>query len=329
MNILITGCAGFIGFHLCNHILRHNKKIKIFGLDNMNKYYDLKLKQDRLKILKYYSNFKFYKTDLKNKKQLNVIFKNNKFYVVVNLAAQAGVRYSLTNPNTYIENNITGFLNLLEECKNKNIKHLLFASTSSVYGSNKEFPFSESQKTERPIQLYAVTKKTNELMAHAYSDLYKIPSTGLRFFTVYGTWGRPDMSLFIFTKNILLGRKISVFNHGNHTRDFTYVEDLVKSIEKLIKIPPKKYFDKSKGPPFRIVNIGSDNPVRLMRFIKLIEKYTKKNAKINFKKLQKGDVIKTNSDTSYLKKIIKFKPETPVEIGIKNFVNWFRDYYQL
>jgi UDP-glucuronate 4-epimerase len=329
MNILITGCAGFIGFHLCNEILKKNPKYKIFGIDNLNHYYDVKLKKERLKILKKNNKFFFHQFDITNKKKVKYLFKKNNFYSVINLAAQAGVRYSLTNPDSYINNNIKGFLNIIEECKNYKINHLIYASTSSIYGGNDSFPFKENQNTDKPLQLYAVTKKTNELMAHAYSSLYQLPSTGLRFFTVYGPWGRPDMSLFMFTKNILEKKPIKVFNNGIHIRDFTYVTDIVNSIIKLIPKKPMTYFDSSKGIPYRILNIGSDNPIKLMYFIKLIEKNLDMKAKIKFETLQLGDVKATKSDSTYLKRIINYKPATSIEDGVKNFIDWYKDFYKI
>ena len=326
MNILITGSAGFIGYHLSIKLLS-NRKNNIFGLDNLNNYYDVKLKKDRLKNLKKYKNFNFNKIDISDKKKINSFFKKNKIDVVINLAAQAGVRYSLINPYSYVKTNIDGFLNILEGCKNHKIKHLIYASTSSVYGGNVRIPFIETDKTEKPLQLYASTKKTNELFAHAYSNLYNLPTTGLRFFTVYGPWGRPDMALFLFTKNIFNNKPIKIFNHGKHTRDFTYVDDIVDGIYRLVKKPPKKYFKTKIKIPYRIFNIGNSKPVKLIKYIKTLEKIIGKKAIKKYYDIQPGDVVSTLSDCSYLNEITNYQSSTNIEKGIYNFVEWYKDYY--
>jgi len=321
MNILITGCAGFIGYHLARKLI--NISNHVVGIDNLNNYYDRNLKIDRVKNLKSLDKkkFKFLKLDIKDSKKLNKKLKNFKFDAVVNLAAQAGVRYSLKNPKTYIDNNINGFFNILNFSKEKKVKNLIFASTSSVYGNAKKFPLKESYDTSSPIQMYAATKKTNELMAHAYSHLYKMKITGLRFFTVYGPWGRPDMALSIFTKSIIEKKTIKLFNYGNHTRDFTYVDDIVSGIIKLIY---KKDNSKSK---FKIFNLGNNKPITLKKYILLIEKNLKIKAKKKYLPLQTGDVKKTHSSSNLAKKDFGFSPKTNPEIGIKNFVIWYKKYY--
>ena len=322
MNILITGCAGFIGYHLSKKILSNKLNYKVFGIDNLNNYYDKKLKKDRLKELKNNKDFKFTKVDITNYNKLSNEFSKNKFDIVINLAAQAGVRYSITNPRAYLDSNIIGFFNVLELSKNNNIKHLLFASTSSVYGNAKEFPLKEEYSTDRPLSFYAATKKSNEVMAYSYSNIFKIKITGMRFFTVYGPMGRPDMALFKFTKSILDSKKINIFNKGNHSRDFTYVEDVAESIMRLIKKPSK---DKI---PYQILNIASDNPQKLKKFISIIEKYVGLKAKANLLPLQKGDVGKTHADISKLIDKINYKPQTSLQYGIENFINWYKKYYK-
>ncbi|MDC0563056.1 NAD-dependent epimerase/dehydratase family protein, partial [Candidatus Pelagibacter ubique] len=301
MNYLVTGSAGFIGFHTSLELLRQGHSV--IGVDNLNDYYDVNLKKDRIKFLNQNNKkkFTFYKIDLSNKLKTQLIFKKNKIDKVIHLAAQAGVRYSILKPEMYLKNNIIVFFNILENCRNYKIKHLLFASTSSVYGLQTKNPFKVEDACNHPIQFYAATKKSNEMMAHSYSHLYNIPMTGLRFFTVYGPWGRPDMALNIFTKKILKGQKINVFNYGNHVRDFTYVDNIVENIISLSKKNPKKNKDfNSKNPknhlssaPFRILNIGNTKPEKLMDFVKEIEINLRKKAKINFMKLQKGDIEKT------------------------------------
>ena len=335
MNILVTGSAGFIGYHLCNSIL-NDKKNKVYGIDNLNNYYSVKLKKHRLYLLKKKKNFFFFKINILDKKKLFNIVKKYKITVIIHLAAQAGVRYSLTNPEIYIDTNIKGFLNILEVCKIFKISNLIYASTSSVYGLNKNFPFKENNIADHPAQLYAATKKSNELMAHAYSSLYKIPTTGLRFFTVYGPWGRPDMALFNFTKNILENKKIELFNYGNHSRDFTYIDDIVDVIKKFINKPAttNKYWDK-KNPdpstsvaPYRIYNVSNGHKVSLKKFLREIEKNLKKKAKINYLPLQKGDIEDTLSSTQLLNSAIKVKKSsTDYKQGIKIFIQWYLGYY--
>lgn len=323
MKILITGSAGFIGFHLAKKLLEKN--FSIIGVDNINSYYDVNLKKERLKILKKIKRgkkFKFYKCDISNEKKLDNIFKKNKVTHVVNLAAQAGVRYSILNPASYVKSNLVGFANILENCKKYNIKHLLYASTSSVYGANKKMPYKESDNTDNPIQFYAATKKSNEIMAHSYSHLYKLPTTGLRFFTVYGPWGRPDMALFKFTKNILLGKKIDIYNYGKHSRDFTYIDDIIESIYLLIKSKINKPFS-------RIFNIGKGKSDKLTDYISQIEICLNKKAKKNYIELQKGDIVKTLANTHKLNKIIKKKKFTPINIGILKFINWYLKFYKI
>ena len=326
MKILVTGCAGFIGYHLTKKLIKKN--IKVIGVDNVNSYYDTELKKARLRDL--YSTkkkkFLFFKTDIHNRKKLDNIFKKNKKIThVVNLAAQAGVRYSISNPNSYVESNLLGFANILENCRNYKVKNLIFASTSSVYGANKKMPYKESDETDSPIQFYAATKKSNEVMAYSYSHLYKINTTGLRFFTVYGPWGRPDMALFKFTKNIIAGKKIDIFNYGNHSRDFTYIDDIVDAIYILIKRKNKL----SKKIPFEILNIGKGQSDKLTKYISQIEKCLNKKSKKNFLSLQKGDIVKTLADTSKLKKITKKNKFTPIHIGVEKFVNWYLDYFKI
>ena len=331
--ILITGVSGFIGFNLAKNLLLNDKYV--IGIDNMNSYYDPNLKEARLNQLRKYSNnFKFYKTDLINKSEINDIFKAHKPKIVINLAAQAGVRYS-ENPNEYINSNVLGFMNILEASRDIKVENLIYASSSSVYGGNKVLPFSENHNVDHPVSIYAATKKANELMAHTYSHLFNIPTIGLRFFTVYGPWGRPDMALFLFTKAIIEGEPIQVFNNGNMSRDFTYIDDIVNSIIKLIDKPayPLENASLNKNPssswaPYRIFNIGNSNPTSLMNYIKAIEDELSLKAKCNFLDLQPGDVPNTYADTSLLEDWIDYKPTTKIEDGVKNFVNWYRSYYK-
>ena len=333
MKILVTGSAGFIGFHLSKKLVL--KGHTVVGLDSINNYYDTKIKLERLKILKKISKkFIFEKCDMSNFSLVKKIFKKYKFDQVVNLAAQAGVRYSIDNPKAYLDSNLVGFFNILDCSKQFKVKHLIYASTSSVYGNNSKLPFAEKNHADHPIQFYAATKRANELMAHSYSSLYNLPTTGLRFFTVYGPWGRPDMALFIFTKNILEGKKINLFNFGKHIRDFTYIDDIVEPILRLINKPPKKnkkilIKDPSESSaPFKVYNIGNNDPKKLMDFVKAIEKKLNKKAKINFKPLQKGDVYETFADTSKLLQETKYKSKTDMSTGIDKFVEWFRSYYK-
>lgn len=332
-SILVTGCAGFIGMHISEKLLK--KKYKVIGIDNINNYYDIKIKKARLKILNKYKNFFFFKKDLRNKNTLANVHYKKKFDLILHLAAQAGVRYSIKNPKDYIENNIDAFLNILEFSKNKKIKHLLYASSSSVYGTNKKQPFSEEDNVNHPISMYAVTKRSNELMAHAYSHLYKIPTTGLRFFTVYGTYGRPDMALFKFTKNILENKKIDVYNYGNMYRDFTYIDDTVDRVYQIflkgpiLKKANTKFYDRpdESSVPFSIFNIGNNRKTKLKKFLKILETTIKKKAKVKYKSIQKGDVKSTVSSNTKLSNFINTKKVTNHETGIENFVMWYLDFY--
>ena len=321
--ILITGVAGFIGYHLAEKLL--SKNYQIIGIDNLNDYYDPILKQDRLNNLKKFSNFEFHKIDFIQNNELTSIFNNNQFNQVIHLGAQAGVRYSITNPQFYIDTNITGFLNILENCNNYNVENIIYASSSSIYGDNKDLPFSENDKTEKQISMYGVSKKTNELMAHTYSNLYGLKTIGLRFFTVYGPWGRPDMALYIFTKAIIENKNIDLFNKGSHTRSFTYISDIVEPIYRLIKINENNQKILSNND---ILNIGGSEPVKLLRFIDIIEDYLGKKAKIILKPMQQGDVQDTNADITKLEKITDYKPQVDIEEGIKRFIDWYKAYHQ-
>lgn len=333
MKILITGCAGFIGFHLTKLLLQQG--YQAIGIDNMNDYYDVNIKNGRLNVLYQNSDFEFYNIDLKDKDSLIDLFKRHKFDYIINLAAQAGVRYSITNPDVYINSNIIGFVNLLEVCRNSDIKHFIYASSSSVYGGNKVSPFSTNHNVDHPVSLYAATKKSNELMAHTYSHLFGIPTTGLRFFTVYGPWGRPDMAYFSFTSDILNNRPIKVFNHGKMMRDFTYVRDIVEGISKLISVIPKQNYiwDEKDGDisssfaPYKIYNIGNNQPITLEKFICVLEDKIGKKAQKIYMDMQPGDVLSTYADVEDLEKAIGFKPSTSIEEGLGYFVDWFRDYY--
>lgn len=321
MKILITGCAGFIGFHL-SQLFLSQKNINVFGIDNLNHYYDVSLKKDRLKILKDNKKFIFKKIDLIEEQKLDRVFKKNKFDIVINLAAQAGVRNSIINPKDYLESNLIGFFNIINLSRIHKIKHFIFASTSSVYGDSTNFPLKENDDTDKPLSFYAATKKSNEVIAYSYSKIYELPTTGLRFFTVYGPYGRPDMSLFKFVKSIKNNKNIELFNFGKHLRDFTYVDDVTKSILKILKKKSKNNI------PYQILNIGSNNPIKLKFFLKTIEKYLNKKAKIKYLPLQKGDVYKTHANIRKLQKISNFTPKTSVESGVKNFVDWFESYYE-
>ena len=334
-NILVTGSAGFIGFHLCKRLLDQGERV--IGLDNLNDYYDVGLKTDRLKQVEGENNFGFLKIDLADREAVSGLFSRERFDIVVNLAAQAGVRYSLMNPHAYIENNVTGFLNILEGCRHHQVKHLVFASSSSVYGANTKMPFSVHHNVDHPVSLYGATKKANELMAHAYSSLFNIPCTGLRFFTVYGPWGRPDMVLFLFTRAILEGNPIDVFNYGEMKRDFTYIDDIVEGIVRVMdQIPePDLVWDSShpdpgtSRSPYRIYNIGNHNPVGLLRFIEILEDCLGKKARKNLLPMQPGDVPATYADVDDLMRDVGFKPATPIEEGIERFVKWYLDYYRV
>ena len=334
MKILVTGSAGFIGFHLSKFLL--DKNWEVIGLDNLNDYYDIELKNSRLEILEAYKNFKFYKEDLINKEKIDELFSIENLNYVVHLAAQAGVRYSITNPYAYVDSNLIGFINILEACRRYPVKHLIYASSSSVYGANQVIPFSTEHSVDHPVSLYAATKKSNELMAHTYSHLYKIPTTGLRFFTVYGPFGRPDMAYFSFAKDILEGKEIKVFNHGQMERDFTYVDDIVLGIYKLINKIPKenpKWNEKNNSnsesfAPYKIYNIGNNSPVALMKFINVLEEKIGIDANKVYMEMQAGDVLRTYADIKDLEKEINFKPNTSIEQGLSNFVNWYREYYK-
>lgn len=342
MKILITGAAGFIGFHLVKRLLGSNYQIT--GLDNLNSYYDVNLKYDRLKQTgietwernrlaesELYSNYQFIEADLKDHTLLADLFQSERFDIVVNLAAQAGVRYSLENPHSYVDSNITGFLNILEGCRHNNVKHLIYASSSSVYGTNEKMPFKTSDRVDNPVSLYAASKKSNELMAHTYSHLFNIPTTGLRFFTVYGPWGRPDMALFLFTKAMIEGKKIDVFNFGEMARDFTYVDDIVEGIYRLLPLAPNCEYNDIQGfeLPYQLFNIGYGSPVRLMDFISEIEKNLDIEADKNFMPIQPGDVPKTWADVDDLFNLTNFKPRVSTKEGVKNFIEWYLDYYDI
>lgn len=327
MAILVTGCAGFIGYHLSNRLLQDNKSV--IGIDNLNNYYDVNLKNARLNQLKQHSKFQFHQLDLGNRDGMDQLFKKNEFEAVINLGAQAGVRYSLTAPYTYIDSNLSGFAHILEGCRHHQVPHLIFASSSSVYGSNEKYPFSETDCVDHPVSLYAASKKANELMAHSYAHLFQLPCTGLRFFTVYGPWGRPDMALFKFTEGILNGTPIEVFNHGNMSRDFTYIDDIVEGIMLTLSRPPQTTPSEHQLPipPYRIYNIGSHKPIALLDFIATLERILNKKAIKEYLPLQPGDVPETYADISALKNDFGYQPKTSLEDGIKKFVNWYLEYY--
>lgn len=349
--ILVTGTAGFIGFHLCKALLELG--YEVIGLDNVNDYYDVNLKYARLeqhgidyKIMRYgeivtsklYPNYRFIQCNLQDQLKIANLFEEEKFTGVVNLAAQAGVRYSMENPFLYIESNVNGFMNILEACRNNEVGHLVYASTSSVYGLNTHMPLSESTPTEHPMTLYAATKKANEMMAHSYSHLFKLPTTGLRFFTVYGTWGRPDMALFIFTKAILKGEPVQMFNHGDMVRDFTYVDDIVEGIIRSLDNPPKPnegWADASSpdpatsSAPYRIYNIGNGNPIKISAYIEAIEEALNLKAVKQLMPMQLGDVPATHADVNALSINLGFTPRTSVKVGVKNFIDWYKLYYKV
>ena len=333
MKVLVTGSSGFIGFHLSKKLLENG--LKVHGFDSMNNYYDIKLKKSRLNILKDFKKFSFTKAKLENKKSLERIFKRFKPKVVIHLAAQAGVRYSIDKPRVYLESNITGSYNIIEVSKKYNVVHLIMASSSSVYGANTKIPFKEIDKTETQLSIYASTKKSNESLAHSYSNIWKIPITMLRFFTVYGPWGRPDMALFKFTKGILNNKKIDIYNYGKMYRDFTYIDDIVNGIKLLINKPPKlnqlnkfKNDSLSSVAPFRVLNIGNTKKVFLLDFIKEIEKNLKKKSIRNYMPLQQGDVRETLSNTNLLRQITGYNPKTNYKLGIKKFLKWYLGYYK-
>ncbi len=339
MKILVTGAAGFIGYHLCEYLIGNGltgaESPEVHGLDNLNDYYDVNLKYARLDNLKKHAGFTFHRIELGDKEAIDALFKKERYEYVVNLAAQAGVRYSLANPFAYLNSNITGFLNILEACRHYPVKHLVYASSSSVYGANTAMPFSTHHNVDHPVSLYAATKKANELMAHTYSSLYGIPTTGLRFFTVYGPWGRPDMALFLFTKAILAGEPIQVFNNGNMKRDFTYIDDIVEGVVRVITLipnPDRKWTGDRPDPatsyaPYRIYNIGNNNPVALLDFISAIEESIGLEAKKVFQPMQSGDVPATYADVDDLIRDVGFKPDTPIRSGIKKFIDWYREFY--
>lgn len=332
---IVTGSAGFIGYHLCEKLLARGDEV--IGVDNLNDYYDVRLKEARLERLLKNRNFTFHKLDLADKDRVGELFAYSRPERVINLAAQAGVRYSLINPHAYIEANIKGFLNVLEGCRHNKVGHLVFASSSSVYGKNTKMPFSVSQNVDHPVSLYAATKKSNELMAHSYSHLYGLPCTGLRFFTVYGPWGRPDMALFLFTKSILSGKPIDVFNNGQMERDFTFVDDIVEGVMRVtdnVAQPNPNWDSDNPDPstsnvPYRLYNIGNHNPVPLMKMISVLEECLGKKAEINFMPHQAGDVPATYADVDSLVRDVDFKPSTSIEDGISKFVAWYREFYQI
>ncbi|MDJ0713163.1 MAG: NAD-dependent epimerase [Prochloraceae cyanobacterium] len=333
--ILVTGAAGFIGFHLADKLLARGDEV--IGIDNLNDYYDVSLKKDRLAELEGKNNFYFEKIELSDRAKIENLFAQFQPEKVAHLAAQAGVRYSLQNPHAYIDSNLVGTANILEGCRHNGVKHLVFASSSSVYGANKKQPFSVSDNVDHPLSLYAATKKSNELMVHSYSHLYNIPATGLRFFTVYGPWGRPDMAMFIFTKAILEERELKVFNYGKMRRDFTYIDDIVDGIIRVLdKIPQPNPNWSALNPdpsissaPYKIYNIGNNKPVELLHFIEVIEASTGKKAIKNLLPLQPGDVIETYADIEDLTRDTGFTPQTPIEVGIPRFVDWYRSYYKI
>jgi UDP-glucuronate 4-epimerase len=335
MKILVTGAAGFIGSAVAMKLLERGDTV--VGLDNLNDYYSVELKEARLKRVQEHKSFSFYKLDVKDTGEIERVFKEEQFDKVIHLAAQAGVRYSIENPRAYIDTNIVGFTNILEGCRHNNIQHLVYASSSSVYGSNTNMPLSVHDNVDHPMSLYAATKKSNELMAHTYSNLFDLPTTGLRFFTVYGPWGRPDMALFLFTKAILAGEKLPVFNYGKHTRDFTYIDDIVEGVVRTLDktAKPDPNFDSdtpdpgTSSAPWRVYNIGGGNPVELLKYIELIEDATGLKAELELLPLQPGDIPDTNADVEALKTDIGYQPNTSVEVGVKRFVDWYRDFYRV
>lgn len=335
MKILVTGAAGFIGFHVCKRLLAQGDTV--IGLDNVNNYYDPALKEARLAQLVKHPEFRFVRMDLADRKAMPAFFEAEKPRRVINLAAQAGVRYSLTNPHAYIDSNLTGFLNILEGCRHTGVEHLVYASSSSVYGANTKMPFSVHDNVDHPVSLYAASKKANELMAHSYSHLFNIPTTGLRFFTVYGPWGRPDMALFLFTKAILDGKPIDVFNNGQLRRDFTYIDDIAQGVVAATAHIPSKnpnWTGNKPDPatslaPYKLYNIGNSQPVQLMELIETLENTLGKKAQKNFLPMQPGDVPATYADVEDLAQAVDFRPGTSIATGIKNFVDWYREYYRV
>ena len=333
--VLVTGAAGFIGFHVAECLLSGGHKV--VGIDSVNSYYDPRLKEARLQILNRHSNFAFEKLDLTDRAAIKSLFEQHQFPVVVHLAAQAGVRYSLDHPHAYVDANLEGFINVLEGCRHDGCEHLVFASSSSVYGANTKLPFSVQDNVDHPISLYAASKKANELMAHAYSHLYRIPATGLRFFTVYGPWGRPDMAMFIFAHAILAGEPIKLFNHGKMRRDFTYIDDVSQAVVRLLDRPPRANPDwrgdapdpATSAAPWRIYNIGNNRPVDLMRVVSLLEKEFGRPAVKEMLPMQPGDVEATFADVTDLERDVGFKPATPIDKGIAGFAKWYRDYHRI
>jgi len=333
--VLVTGSAGFIGYHLAERLLGEGRRV--VGLDNLNDYYDPALKEARLERLEKQDGFIFARIDLADRRKMEALFATYGFGVVVHLAAQAGVRYSIENPHSYVDSNLVGFLHILEGCRHTGVDHLVYASSSSVYGANTAMPFSVHDNVDHPMSLYAATKKANELMAHTYSNLYDLPTTGLRFFTVYGPWGRPDMALFKFTKNILAGEPIDVFNFGNHRRDFTYIADIIEGVVRVMEKTAERNSDWSSDAPdpatsrapWRVYNIGNNQPVELMRYIEVIEDCLGKKAEKNLLPLQPGDVPDTYADVAALTEDVGYKPDTPIEEGIRRFVDWYREYYDV
>jgi UDP-glucuronate 4-epimerase len=326
MELLVTGAAGFIGMHVAARLLQAGHSVT--GVDNLSDYYDVRLKQARLSLLQPYPNFRFIKMDLAKHEKVNELFEGRKCDRVIHLAAQAGVRYSLENPHVYIQSNVVGFTNILEACRRFPVKHLVYASSSSVYGANKKLPFSVRDNVDHPISLYAASKKANELMAHAYSHLFQIPTTGLRFFTVYGPWGRPDMAIFSFTKAILEGKSIDVFNHGKMQRDFTYIDDIVEGVLLVADRPPTACENNSpSSAPYKLYNIGNHRPVELMKVIEVLEKCLGKTARKNMLPMQPGDVPATFADVDDLARDTGFHPATPIEVGVEHFVRWYQSYY--
>jgi len=335
MKILVTGAAGFIGYYTAKQLLERGDTV--VGLDNFNDYYDVRLKDARAELLEPYDNFRMVRMELADRAEIGKLFADEQFDKVVHLAAQAGVRYSIENPHSYIDSNIVGTLHILEGCRHNDVQHLVYASSSSVYGANAAMPFSIHQNVDHPLALYGATKKANELMAHTYSHLYGLPTTGLRFFTVYGPYGRPDMALFMFTKNIIEGKPIDVFNYGNHRRDFTYVEDIVEGVIRTMDhtAEPNEYWDAmdpdpgTSRAPYRIYNIGNQQPVELMRYIEVIEQCLGRKAEKNLLPMQPGDVPDTYADTKDLVTDVGYQPSTPVEEGVRKFVDWYLDFYDI
>src|SRR5215831_16104882 len=333
MKLLLTGAAGFIGYHTAKLLLERGDEVS--GLDNLNDYYSVALKEARLEQLRRHKNFRFVKLDLADRAGMADLFKRERFQRVINLGAQAGVRYSIQNPLAYIDSNVVGFANILEGCRHNAVEHLVYASTSSVYGANTNMPFSVHQNVDHPLSFYAATKKANELMAHTYSHLYQLPCTGLRFFTVYGPWGRPDMALFLFTKNILAGKPIDVFNYGHHKRDFTFVADIAEGVVRTMDrtAQPNTHWNSdapdpsTSNAPYRLYNIGNNRPVELMRYIEVLEQCLGRKAEKNMLPLQVGDVPDTFADIQALTDDVGFRPATPVEEGVKKFVDWYLEYY--